>query len=194
MLIRLLSDLGIDLAALIALLSLYTFRHRSRDLVLAYAALNVGVFVVVAMLAAQRVDFAVGFGLFGILSIIRLRSSAITQEEVAYYFVALTLGLVNGLHPSPRALQLVLVAVLLTAPYLAGHPRLLPRARRQSVTLDAVHPDEPTLRADLERRLGGRVRRCDVSEIDYVREVTIVDVRFDAATPVRRGMPHQVTR
>jgi len=31
------------------------------------------------------------------LAIIRLRSDAITQEEVAYYFIALALGLINGL-------------------------------------------------------------------------------------------------
>jgi Domain of unknown function (DUF4956) len=31
------------------------------------------------------------------LSIIRLRSDAITQEEVAYYFISLALGLINGL-------------------------------------------------------------------------------------------------
>jgi hypothetical protein len=31
------------------------------------------------------------------LSIIRLRSDAITQEEVAYYFISLALGSINGL-------------------------------------------------------------------------------------------------
>ena len=45
-----------------------------------------------------RVDIALGFGLFAILSIIRLRSSTVTQQEVAYYFVALVMGLVNGMN------------------------------------------------------------------------------------------------
>ena len=42
-----------------------------------------------SVLTQVRVDIAVGFGLFAILSIIRLRSSAVTQQEVAYYFMAL---------------------------------------------------------------------------------------------------------
>jgi hypothetical protein len=45
-----------------------------------------------SLLTKVRVDIAVGFGLFAILSIIRLRSSAVTQQEVAYYFLALVLG------------------------------------------------------------------------------------------------------
>ena len=36
-----------------------------------------------SVLTQVRVDIAVGFGLFAILSIIRFRSSAVTQQEVA---------------------------------------------------------------------------------------------------------------
>src|SRR5689334_22474742 len=93
-----LSDLGVNLAAIFLLAyGLYYRRHRRSDLLLAYVALNVGVFVAISLLATVRVDIALGFGLFAILSIIRLRSNTVTQEEVAYYFITLVLGLVNGL-------------------------------------------------------------------------------------------------
>ncbi len=74
---------------------LYFRRHWRADLLLSYVALNVGIFVTMSLLTKVRVDIAVGFGLFAILSIIRLRSSAVTQQEVAYYFIALVLGLVT---------------------------------------------------------------------------------------------------
>ena len=91
-------DLGVDLLAIFLLaFVLYFRRHRRADLLLAYVALNIGIFVAMSLLSRVRVDIALGFGLFAILSIIRLRSSAVTQQEVAYYFVALVLGLVNGL-------------------------------------------------------------------------------------------------
>lgn len=38
-----------------------------------------------------------GLGLFGVLSIIRLRSSEISQHEVAYYFASLAIGLISGM-------------------------------------------------------------------------------------------------
>ena len=65
-----------------------------------------------------------GFGLFAILSIVRLRSSAVTQQEVAYYFVALVLGLINGIRVPDRTL-LVAMNVLLLGVMLVFDSRVL---------------------------------------------------------------------
>jgi hypothetical protein len=76
-------DLGMDLAAIFLLAYvLYYRRHRRSDLLLAYVSLNVGLFVAISLLTTVRVDIALGFGLFAILSIIRLRSNTVTQEEL----------------------------------------------------------------------------------------------------------------
>ncbi|RSN40943.1 MULTISPECIES: DUF4956 domain-containing protein [Actinomadura] len=160
---------------------IYFRRHHRKDLRLAYIAVNVGVFTVVSLLLAERADVAVGFGLFAVLSIIRLRSDAITQEEVGYYFVALALGLVNGIAAVIPWLAVLLDAVLLAMMYVADHPRLAPRTQRRVVTLDVVHADPAALHADLEHRLGGTVLSCTVTEVDYVRDVSIVDVRYRRA-------------
>ena len=45
-------------------------------------------------------------GLFGVLSIIRLRSEELAQHEVAYYFAALALGLLGGLRGALQVDQL----------------------------------------------------------------------------------------
>ncbi|MDQ3113465.1 MAG: DUF4956 domain-containing protein, partial [Actinomycetota bacterium] len=89
--------LGADLVAIIVLAyGLYYRRHRRRDMVLAYVGLNIGVLAVAAVLSNVAVATGLGLGLFGVLSIIRLRSSEISHEEVAYYFAALALGLIAG--------------------------------------------------------------------------------------------------
>lgn len=184
---NILYGLAADLAAIVLLAHvLYFRRHHRRDLRLAYIAVNVGVFTVVSLLLAERADLALGFGLFAVLSIIRLRSSAITQEEVGYYFVALALGLVNGIAAIIPWLAVLLDAVLLGAMFVADHPRLTPNVRREVVTLDVVHSDPAALRADLENRLGGRVLRHVVTEVDYVRDVTVVDVRYQVPGAPRR--------
>ncbi|TMR10141.1 DUF4956 domain-containing protein [Nonomuraea turkmeniaca] len=167
---------------------IYYRRHHRRDLLFAYVALNVGIFAVVSLLLVQRIDIAVGFGLFGLLSIIRLRSSEITQQEIAYYFVAIVLGLVNGVAAAWPLIALALDGVLLAVMYVADHPQLLGRTRHQMVTLDVVHADPDLLRADLESRLRARVLQCVVTQVDYVRDVTVVDVRYvaqDARVRVR---------
>src|SRR6185503_7955755 len=91
-------NLATDLVAITVLAyGIYFRRYYRRDLLLAYFSLNVGVFAVVSILAGSSAGVGLGLGLFGILSIIRLRSDPITQEEIAYYFIALALGLIAGL-------------------------------------------------------------------------------------------------
>ena len=168
-----------DLVAITTLAHLIYFRrHRRRDLQLAYVAVNIGVFTAVSLLLLQHANLAVGFGLFGVLSIIRLRSSTLTQEEVGYFFIALALGLVNGLAAQVPWVALTLNLVLLAVMYAADHPNFLAETHHRLITLDVVHGDDQALRADLESRLGGIVLRQSVTEVDYVRDVMVVDVRY----------------
>lgn len=167
----------IDLIAIAILMLNYTWRHRRPDLVLAYLTINVGVVAITIGLLSTEAAVGLGLGLFGVLSIIRLRSASLTHEEVAYYFAALALGLLTGLHPGglvlTSALSITLVAVVL----LVDQPWVLGRARHQVVTLDRTYPDHPSLVADLEQRLGERVHRARVLQTDYAQELTVVDVR-----------------
>lgn len=179
---------AMDLASITILAyGLYFRRHHRRDLLFAYVALNVGIFAVVSLLLVQRVDLAVGFGLFGVLAIIRLRSDEITQQEIAYYFIAIALGLVNGIAAARPLTALFLDAALLGVMYVADHPRLLGRTGRRLVTLDVVYADPALLRTDLESRLGARVLQCAVTQVDYVRDVTVVDVRYEIPEAARRA-------
>jgi len=178
-------DLAVDVAAIFLLAyALYFRRHRRADLLLGYFALNIGIFVAMSVLVSVRLDIALGFGLFAILSIIRLRSSTVTQQEVAYYFIALVMGLVNGLNLDDRRFVVLVNAVLLVTMLVVDSSPLRNRARRMDVHLDVVHGDDAALVADLERRLGGRVLHHEVNDIDYVRETMIVDVRYRAGSHI----------
>jgi uncharacterized membrane protein len=174
------AHLGLDLVA-VTLLTFGVFqpRHRRRELVPAYLALNVALFAVVAALGTvgEHGGLALGFGLFGVLSIVRLRSDAVQHQEVAYYFTTLVLGLLCGLPGLGLGVAAGLTCVLLLVVYGADHPRLYARERRTVVTLDAVYDDEEALRADLRRRLGEPFG-WTVRQVDYVRDLTVVEVRY----------------
>lgn len=180
-----LATIAFDLAA-ITLLSygLYFHRHRRRDMPLAFVGLNVGVLVLASVLSSVNVGTGLGLGLFGVLSLLRLRSSEIGQEEVAYYFVALALGLIAGFRPDPQWVVPALGSLLLGVMYVADHPKLYGSHRRQVVRLDAAYTDEVALRARLEDLLGAEVRNVVVIEVDLVRDVTEVDVRYRLRTRV----------
>lgn len=179
--------IGADIVAITVLAYVvYYRRYFRRDLVLAYVALNVGVLSVTTLLSSSPAGAGLGLGLFGILSIIRLRSSSITQEEVAYYFVSLAMGLVSGLHPDPVWLAPALSVLLVGIMYVADHPRFAPTTYRQTVTLDVAYPDHETLKAALEVLLGAKVLHVVVQDLDMVRDLTVVDVRFRVVAPVQR--------
>lgn len=164
---------------------IYFRRYHRRDLLLAYVALNIGILAVTAMLAGSGAGMGLGLGLFGILSIIRLRSDSITQEEVAYYFIALAMGLVNGLHPGPAWLAPLLSFLLVAVMYVVDHPRLTSRSRRQKVVLDRAYPDVREVGPVLERLLRADVKHFVVLDLDLVTDTTVVDVRYRVAlTPV----------
>ena len=167
---------------------IYFRRYYRRDLLLAYISLNVAIFAVTALLAESKAGVGLGLGLFGILSIIRLRSDSITQEEIAYYFVALALGLIGGLASTPLWLAPTLSVALVAVMYIVDHPRLTARSHRQTITLDRAYPDRGQLQAALERLLGGEVRHLVVLQLDLVTDTTMVDVRYKLPRTARHQL------
>ena len=170
-----------DLVAITLLVfGLYFPRYRRKDMVVAILGLNVGVMSVATVLASAQVSAGLGLGLFGVLSIIRLRSSELDQEEVVYYFSALALGLLAGFEVDPLWLNPTLMAGILAALYVGDHPRLF--------------TDERLLIARLESLLGAEVQRIKVKKVDLVNDTTSVDVRFRAATVGSEPLDHLEAR
>ena len=176
-----------DLVAISVLtLAFYLPRHRRRDLVVAFFGVNVGVLAVAGVLSQSTVGAGLGLGLFGVLSIIRLRSTELEQHEVAYYFAALALGLLGGLGDSEIALSVGLMALIVAVIAIADGPGFLAGYREQTVVVDRAFTDESALVAHLEGMLGARIHHAAVTRLDLVNDTTTVHVRYDAASDERR--------
>lgn len=169
----------------------YFRRHYRRDLALAYIALSMGIFAVTLLLSESEAGMGLGLGLFGILSIIRLRSDTLTQEEVAYYFISLAIGLINGLHPDPAWVSPLITAGLVAVMYVADHRRVGSNTERQTVTLDRAYPLEHDRVSALEQLLDAKVLRTVVLELDMVRDLTVVDVRYRTRQESEKNVPVQ---
>ncbi len=147
--------LAADLVAILVLVfGLFVPRHHRRDLVVALLVVNVGVLAVMATLSASSVGVGVGLGLFGVLSIIRLRSEELNQHEVAYYFAALALGLVAGSTGLSTLLVGGLMALVLVTLYFGDHPRVTRGSTRQQLLLDRAFNDDAVLRTHVEAIVG----------------------------------------
>lgn len=178
----------IDIVAVVILVfGLYFPRHRRRDLVVAFLGVNVGVLAVASALSSSSstAGIGLGLGLFGVLSIIRLRSTELDQHEVAYYFSALALGILGALTGGALWQRAGLMTLIILMMFVGDHPRLFRRYRHQIMVLDSAVTDHAALVAHLEQLLGARVHSATVQRLDMVNETTIVDVRY--ADPARRS-------
>lgn len=184
--------IGIDLVAMLVLVfGLYFPRHRRADLVAAFLGVNVGVLAVATVLANSAVSAGLGLGLFGVLSIIRLRSDEITQHEIAYYFASLSIGLLMGMTATPTPLVVGLVTLILVALAFGDSRLLFGRYSNQTVQLDLAITEEGALRAALGERLGATVIGTRVIRVDFVNDLTLVDVRFREYTRAERSKARQ---
>lgn len=180
---ELLRDLALDLVSIFVLVYLgYFLRHRRWDQVVGYVAFNISLFTVSAALGSSApLNIGVGFGLFAVLSIVRLRSEESGQIEIGYTMVSLVLGLMAGLSGMDFGIKIIF-AVLLVATMMIidfGGDRRVERWGRTKVELDRVIVDSDELTALLTDQLRARVLSVHVREIDYVRDTMRLDVVLD---------------
>ncbi|WP_314175755.1 DUF4956 domain-containing protein [Streptomyces winkii] len=184
---QIIAHFALDLVSVSVLtFAVYYPRHRRRDLIPGYLALNVSLFALAAALgrSGDRGGIALGFGLIGVLSIVGLRSESMQSEEVAYYFTTLVLGLICGLPNVGFMLTVMLCALPLAVVYVAGHPRLFARTLRALVTVDEAVTEPEAIESFVRERLGEPLS-WKIQEVDYGRDLTVVDVRYRRARTVR---------
>jgi hypothetical protein len=183
---------GLDVLAILVLVGwLYRRRRSVAEMPLALTALNLGLFAAMTAISAGKFPAGVGFGLFGILSLVRLRSAAFTVRDVAYAFIALVIALSNGLPQRGTWMVIAIDVLLLAAVLLVDDPSSYRPTRTVKVTLDRVYTDPTGLRTDLTARLGTAPLAVEIDEIDYVRETTRVSARYAVEEDTQAFIPGQ---
>lgn len=178
---ELLRDLGLDIVALFLLvIAVYFRRHRRWDQVVGLVAFNVSLFTVSAALGSSGpLNVGVGFGLFAVLSIVRLRSEEASQIEIGYTMVALVLGLMTGLPGMDFEIKGIFSALLVATMFLVDNQWFSQASRyaKVRIELDRIINDEGALSLHLEQMLNRPIVSAQVREIDCVRETMRLDVQ-----------------
>jgi len=175
---------GLDVVALMILVGLlYRRRPSAPGMPLVLATLNLGLFAAMSTISAGKFPAGVGFGLFGILSLVRLRSAAFTLRDVAYTFVTLVVALCTGLPHRQNWLVIALVAAVLVAVLLVDAPGADTPTRTVRLTLDRIYPTPDLIAQDVALRYGLAPLSVTVDEVDYVRETTRVSACYPATDP-----------
>lgn len=168
-----------DLVAItILVVAFYLPRKGRRELVSSFLVTNIGVLAVATAMSAGTIAAGLGLGLFGVLSIIRLRSEEISHREIAYYFASLSLGLLGGLSSLPLLWSIGLMTLVLLAIAAGDHPRITARSKSAELIIDEAITDPEALKVRASQLLGATVTDLIIRRIDLINDSTAVQVRF----------------
>ncbi len=179
---ELIRDLALNLVSIFLLVYVIYFRrHRRWDQVVGYVAFNISLFTVSAALGSSGpLNVGVGFGLFAVLSVVRLRSDESGQIEIGFTMVALVLGLMSGLPGMEFGIKVLFASLLVVAMFLVDMSAIGRRYRysRVKVELDRIIHDEANLNEHLRTTFGKTVKSVSVRSVDMVRDTMTLDVVF----------------
>ncbi len=158
----------------------YFRRHKNRDMFVAISIINVTLFALAGALASFTLSLGVGFALFAVISIIRLRSDEAGWVEMAYLLVSLSVGLILGLPGYSLFEKCIYASMLVLAMWVIDHPTLLikRRVRKVSLTIDGVNLDEVALKVAVEELVGRSVDEVTVKSVALTPPSTKVEIRY----------------
>lgn len=166
-------------AVTLLMVGLYLPRKGRRELVSSFLVINIGVLAVATAMSTGTISAGLGLGLFGVLSIIRLRSEELSHREIAYYFASLSLGLLGGLASLPLGWAVALMSLVLAAVGVGDHPGLV--QQRIELVIDAAITDRAVLADRVAALVDGQLTGFTVAEIDLVDDTTTVQASYRAA-------------
>ena len=170
---------------------LYYKKSRRRDFYFTFMLISLAIFFLVFFMIfvledmKAKTSIGIGIGLFGIFRIMRYRTDAMPVREMTYLFVIISLSVVNAIAASVSIVELLVTNIIVVdAIWLCEHRlKLEPSKLVQYDRLELIKPDRSEdLKADLEMRLGLKVRKVEVGAIDMLRDMAVLRVYYDANT------------
>lgn len=176
---------------------IYARNSKRKDFYFSYMAVGVIVFLLCFLLNSVKLELGFALGLFAIFGIIRYRTDAIPIKEMTYLFVIIGVSVVNALANKKVSYAELFVTNALIIGGLALLERYL--KLKQEGFIHIVYDNisnvnlnkHDILVDDIKLRTGIDVKRIEVEKIDYLRDVAIIIVYFNAGA---KGLPQIVDK
>lgn len=162
---------------------IYYPKYRNNDFVFTFFLFNTILFVLCYLLAEADLKFGFAFGLFALFSMFRYRTVTVPIGEMGYFFLVVTLGIINSL-ASLVNIEMLLVAnsVLVAMTFLLGRTLSLTHENYQILNYDNLGLIKPMERADLLKdlteRTGYPIHKVQVVKVDYQRGIAQLRVYY----------------
>ncbi len=177
---------------------LYAKRSRRKDFIFSYFAISVTVFTLCFLLESVKLELGFALGLFAIFGIIRYRTDAIPIKEMTYLFVVIGISVINALsNKKVSYVELLFTNMIIVATMWALEKVLnLRQEELMMITYEKVENlhtvKKEELIRDLEERTGLRIKRIEIQEINFLRDIAKINVFHDVTGNGNSKKHHQL--
>lgn len=170
---------GFNFVVIFIIVALIYYRnHKNKDFVFTFFLFNVINFLICFLLSTEKLKMGFAFGLFAIYSILRYRTVTVPIREMGFFFVSVTLGIINALASLENFYVELVVAnlLLMVLTFVLDGPFMpLKHENFKDILyerIDLIHPDKrKEMLEDLHRRTGLDFHRVEFVKIDFLRDV-----------------------
>ena len=146
---------------------------------------NVTVFFICILLGSVKVKMGFAFGLFAIFSILRYRTEAIPIKAMTFLFIAITIAVLNSLTSNKISFSELLFAnaMIVILSYILEGVWLENQEQSKKIVYEVIENIKPENRAvltqDLESRTGLTIKRLEINNIDFLRDIANITIYYD---------------
>jgi hypothetical protein len=146
---------------------IYYPRHKNKEVLFTFFLFN-----------TTKLKMGFAFGMFAIFSILRYRTVSVPIREMGYFFVCVTIGLLNSLVDFQESWEVILVSnvLLLLVIFLLERTQNLAHENYKEIHYERIDLIKPEKReemiADLKARTGLPIHRVEINRIDFLKDVT----------------------
>ncbi len=167
---------------------IYYPKHRNKDFLFTFFLFNTVNFLICFLLSTTKLKLGFAFGMFAIFSILRYRTVSVPIREMGYFFVCVTLGLLNSLADVTNAWPILLLSntILLVLIFLLERSQNLAHENYKEINyerIDLIKPDKrEEMIKDLIDRTGLPIHRVEINKIDFLKDVTRIKAFYLSST------------
>lgn len=162
----------------------YYPKAKRRDYYFTFTLIGISIFLLIYLMGGVKLKIGFALGLFAIFGIIKYRTEQVPIREMTYLFVIIAVSAINGLATSVSFFELLLTnSIFLIALGVCENTTWMKHVPSKLITYDnikLVAPDkEDELKADLEKRLGLKIIRIEVGNVDFLKDSAILKIYYE---------------
>ncbi len=192
---------GLNLFMIVVLVRfIYYPRHKNKDFLFTFFLFNTVNFLICFLLSSLKLKLGFAFGLFAIFSILRYRTVAVPIREMGYFFICVTIGIINALADINTSLNdfvamlpekgffsaiynmehslfvlLIADAMILGMIIVLDRQLSLEHENWKEIVYERIDLIKPDTREqmidDLKNRTGLPIHRVEIMKIDFLRDI-----------------------